>query len=39
MVVRPLRQAGHYHVGVADGLHFVDVEALDDLVEDGVELV
>ena len=38
-LVGPLRQPRDHHVCVADGLHLVDVVALDDLVELGVELV
>ena len=33
------RQATHYHVGVTDGLHFVNVVVLNDRVEGRVEVV
>ena len=39
VVVGAVGEAGHHHVRVADRLHLVDVEELDDLVELGVQLV
>lgn len=33
------RYSADYHVGVTDGLDLVDLVLLDDLVEEGVELV
>ena len=35
----PVVEPGHHHVGVTDGLHFVDVVVLDDGVETRVEVI